>query len=86
MSSSPPKLGILQLNTTFPRPPGDVGNPVSWPDIPVAIGIVEEATSDVVVDGTWNESLVDAFVKEAERLRKYENCVAFVTSCGFVIS
>lgn len=79
-----PKLGVLQLKTTFPRPPGDVGNPLSWPGIPVVIRVVEEADSDLVVGGGWGEELVDAFVREAQKMREEEGCVAFVTSCGFV--
>lgn len=79
-----PKLGVLQLNTTFPRPPGDVGNPRSWDPIPVVIRVVEEADRDLVVGGGWGEELVDAFVREGERMMREEGCVAFVTSCGFV--
>lgn len=79
-----PKLGVLQLKTTFPRPPGDVGHPASWGDIPVVIRVVEEATKHNVVGGTWGTELVDAFVREGERMIKEENVVAFVTSCGFV--
>lgn len=81
-----PKLGVLQLKTTFPRPAGDVGNPSSWPGIPVAIRVVEEADTDLVVGGGWGEELVGAFVREAEKMREDEGCVAFVTSCGFVSS
>lgn len=44
-----PKFGILQLKTTFPRPPGDVGHLSSWGDIPVVIRIVEEAVETLVV-------------------------------------
>lgn len=79
-----PKLGVLQLKTTFPRPPGDVGNAASWGDMPVVIRVVEEADSKTVVGGTWGTELVDAFVREGERLVEEEGCVAFVTSCGFV--
>lgn len=79
-----PKLGVLQLKTTFPRPPGDVGNVRSWDPIPVVIRVVEEADRDLVVGGGWGEELVDAFVREGEKLMKEEGCVAFVTSCGFV--
>lgn len=82
--ASTPKLGVLQLKTTFPRPPGDVGNALSWDDIPVVIRVVEEADSDLVVGGGWGEELVDAFVREGERMMEEEGCVAFVTSCGFV--
>lgn len=79
-----PKLGVLQLKTTFPRPPGDVGNPQSWGDVPVVIRVVEEADSNLVVGGGWGEELVNAFVREGEKMMKDEGCVAFVTSCGFV--
>ncbi|WWD15587.1 hypothetical protein CI109_100009 [Kwoniella shandongensis] len=79
-----PNLGVLQLKTTFPRPPGDVGHPASWGDIPVVIRIVEEAVGDLVVGGGWGEDLVDAFVREGQKLMEEEGCVAFVTSCGFL--
>ena len=81
-SKSVPKLGVLQLKTNFPRPPGDVANALTW-DMPVVIRVVEEATGDKVVGGTWGQDLVDAFVREGEKLIQ-EGCVAFVTSCGFV--
>ncbi|RSH77658.1 uncharacterized protein EHS24_003219 [Apiotrichum porosum] len=77
-----PKLGVLQLQTTFPRPPGDVSNPASWP-FPITVGVVKEATATNVVGGTWGPELIDAFVREAERLQG-EGCVALVTSCGFL--
>jgi hypothetical protein len=83
MARPTPKLGVLQLKTTFPRPIGDVGNPASWPNIPVLIRVVQEADSASVVGGTWGEELVEAFVREGEQMM-LEGCVAFVTSCGFV--
>ncbi|OWZ51998.1 hypothetical protein C356_02072 [Cryptococcus neoformans c45] len=79
-----PKLGILQLKTTFPRPPGDVGHPASWGDIPVVIRVVEEAVETLVVGGGWGEDLVDAFVREGKKMIEEDACVAFVTSCGFL--
>ncbi|KAK8870119.1 hypothetical protein IAR55_000689 [Kwoniella newhampshirensis] len=79
-----PKLGVLQLKTTFPRPPGDVGHPASWGNIPVVIRIVEEAVGSLVVGGGWGEDLVNAFVREGKKMIEEEGCVAFVTSCGFL--
>ncbi|WWC61537.1 uncharacterized protein I303_104121 [Kwoniella dejecticola CBS 10117] len=79
-----PKLGVLQLKTSFPRPPGDVGNAQSWGNIPVVIRVVEEATGDKVVGGTWGQDLVDAFVREGKKLVEEEGVVAFVTTCGFL--
>ncbi|KAL1410492.1 hypothetical protein Q8F55_004505 [Vanrija albida] len=78
-----PKLGVLQLNSTFPRPPGDVGNPASWP-MPTVIRVVEEAKTETVLTGIWGSELVDAFVREGEKMVAEEGVVAFVTSCGFL--
>ena len=44
-----PSLGILMLNTRFPRPPGDIGNPETWP-FPVLYQVIEAATVDRVVN------------------------------------
>ena len=41
-------LGILTLDTKFPRIHGDIGNAGTWP-FPVIFKIVEGATSDKVV-------------------------------------
>ena len=38
-----PVVGILMLKTTFPRPPGNIGNPDTWP-FPVRYAMVEPAT------------------------------------------
>lgn len=80
---STPKLGVLQLDTTFPRPPGDVSHPQSWP-FPIAVGVVQEANTTNIVSGTWGPEVVDAFVAKAEQMRAEEGCVAFITSCGFL--
>ena len=41
-------LGILMLDTFFPRPPGDVGNALTWP-FPVLYRVVPGASPDRVV-------------------------------------
>ncbi|KAL7421328.1 hypothetical protein Q5752_004213 [Cryptotrichosporon argae] len=84
MSTKTRKLGVLQLNTAFSRPPGDVSNPATWGDVPVVVRVVEEATSELVVGGGWGKQLVDAFARAGQKLIEEENCVAFVTSCGFL--
>ena len=43
-------IGILMLDTAFPRYLGDVGNPDTF-DHPVIYGIVPGATPDAVVRG-----------------------------------
>ncbi|KAG7445411.1 uncharacterized protein BT62DRAFT_969925 [Guyanagaster necrorhizus] len=83
--SSTKKLGVLQLNTQFYRPPGDCGNLKSYA-YPVVISIVEAATREtVVLAGREGQmALVDAFVKEGTRLMKEENVTCLITSCGFM--
>ncbi|KAL7415737.1 hypothetical protein BDY24DRAFT_382057 [Mrakia frigida] len=78
-----PPLGIIQLNTRFARPAGDISNPASWP-FPIRVGVVAEATPKAILEGGWSEDTVLAFVKEGRRLIEEEGCVALVTSCGFL--
>ena len=90
MSSSPPPpqqrpLGILQLNTTFARPPGDVSHPASWP-FPIKVAVVGPATQEAIVGCCWSEDLILAFVRAGRRLIEEEGCVALVTSCGLLAS
>lgn len=79
-----PFLGILQVNTTFHRPLGDVGNLGTW-KIPVKIKVVDEAKGDAVVKTSKNyaQSFVDLWVSAAEELVK-EGAIAIITSCGFL--
>lgn len=45
-----PKLGLLRLDTSFFRMPGDVGNALSF-GVPLAVGVVQGATArDIVMD------------------------------------
>jgi hypothetical protein len=76
-----PALGILVLDTRFPRVPGDVGNPSTWP-FPVRIGVVRDASPDRVVRGRA-EGLLDAFVAAGRGLAT-EGAAAIVTTCGFL--
>jgi hypothetical protein len=65
---STPALGIIMLNTRFPRVVGDIGNPATFP-FPVRYRIVEAATVAHVVraDGL-SAGLVDGFVEAAHQL------------------
>jgi hypothetical protein len=69
------------LDTAFPRPVGDVGNPASWP-FPVLYHRVPGATARRVVDGDVMP-LLDAFVAGAETLVRL-GAVGIITSCGFL--
>ena len=60
------RLGILMLEHTMPRIPGDVGNALTWP-FPVLYGVVPGATPKGVVQGR-GKGLLDAFLQTAARL------------------
>ena len=74
-------LGILLLDTTFPRIPGDVGNECSYP-FPVRIKKVHGATVQRVVYDA-DPTLRELFV-EASRELENEGVAAITSSCGFL--
>jgi hypothetical protein len=76
-----PALGVLMLDTRFPRIPGDVGNPQSYP-FPIVMRVVPGATVARVLNGGAPECL-DAFV-DAARALESQGVVAITSSCGFL--
>ncbi len=78
-----PTLGILMLNTRFPRPPGDIGNPETF-GYPVSYAVIEPATVDRIVtaDGPSGD-VMDAFVEAAHGLVD-RGARGLTTSCGFM--
>ncbi|HGG03931.1 MAG TPA: aspartate/glutamate racemase family protein [Aliiroseovarius sp.] len=74
-------VGILMLETRFPRIPGDIGNAGTWP-FPVHYRVVRGATPDNVVLGDPTR-LVDSFV-EAGRDLVAIGCDGITTNCGFL--
>ncbi len=82
-ATSDPLLGILMLNTRFPRPPGDIGNPETWP-FRVAYETVEAATVARVVNADPPVDLLLApFIAAGTRLVA-AGAKAVTTSCGFL--
>jgi hypothetical protein len=75
-------LGILMLDTAFPRPLGDVGHPASWA-IPVRYRVVPGAGPARVVQAA-DESLLEPFIAAAREL-VHEGASAITTSCGFLV-
>jgi aspartate/glutamate racemase len=74
-------IGILMLETQFPRIPGDVGNATTW-DFPVLYKIVKNATPDHVVRKEAS-GLLEPFITGAQELEK-EGVGAITTTCGFL--
>ncbi|MDN5302426.1 MAG: hypothetical protein PWQ60_1940 [Thermoanaerobacteraceae bacterium] len=74
-------IGILMLDTKFPRIPGDIGNALTF-DFPVKYKKVKGATSQRVVREA-DPSLIAPFIEAARELEE-EGVSAITTSCGFL--
>src|SRR2546430_2911772 len=75
-------VGILMLDTRFPRVPGDMGNATTFP-FPVHYHRVQGAAPDLVVR-RGAEGLLPAFVAGARQLER-EGVGAVTTNCGFLV-
>ena len=75
------RLGILMLDTQFPRIPGDVGHAGSWP-FPVRYAVVRGATPEAIVCDDI-EPFVQAFIAAGRDLVA-EGCTGIATTCGFL--
>lgn len=79
-------LGVLMLDTRFPRWPGDIGHPESF-GIPARHAVVRGAWPRTVVASAASlhaAGLGPAFVAQARRLQA-EGAFAITTSCGFLV-
>ena len=74
-------VGILMLETRFPRIPGDMGNALSWP-FPVLYHVVRGATPQLVVRQQAH-GLLPAFI-EASRQLVAQGADGITTNCGFL--
>jgi hypothetical protein len=75
------KLGVLMLDTSFPRIPGDVGNPLSY-GYPVLFRTVRGATVQRVVYEA-DPLLLENFIEAAQDLQE-QGAAAITSSCGFL--
>ena len=74
-------IGIIMLDTRFPRIPGDIGNATTFP-FPVRYKIVLGASPQKVVIEA-DPALIESFVDAAQELER-EGVKAIATSCGFL--
>jgi len=75
------RMGIIMLETHFPRIPGDVGNASTW-SFPVIYRVAKDASPHRVVN-EGDISLLEPFIDAAEGLEG-EGASAITTSCGFL--
>ncbi|MFT4715328.1 MAG: Asp/Glu/hydantoin racemase [Paracoccaceae bacterium] len=74
-------VGILMLETQFPRIFGDIGNANTWP-FPVQYKVVRGATPDKIVRNDPREML-EEFVTAGQELVAM-GCDGITTNCGFL--
>lgn len=77
-------LGVIVLDTRFPRPPGDIGCPDTWSraGIPVRLLTVPGASARRVVQAQ-DPALLEPFI-DAARTLAAEGARLITTSCGFL--
>ncbi|MBI1962914.1 MAG: aspartate/glutamate racemase family protein, partial [Candidatus Rokubacteria bacterium] len=75
-------VGVLMLDTRFPRVPGDMGHAATFP-FPVRYHRVEGAAPDLVVR-RGAEGLLPVFIAGARQLES-EGVGAITTNCGFLV-
>ena len=78
-------VGILMLETRFPRVPGDIGHAATWP-FPVLYKVVRGATAERVTTARANDlstGLLDAFLAAGAELVQ-DGADGITTSCGFL--
>jgi hypothetical protein len=79
-------LGLLALDTRFPRPPGDLGRADAW-GVPVLRRVVAGATPSAVVRpaaGADLDAVLPPFLAAARDLQA-AGVRALTTSCGFLV-
>lgn len=75
-------VGVLMLDTVFPRIPGDIGNATTF-RYPVCYHVVEGASTDRIMAEEPDPKLVEPFVEGARILEK-TGVRVITTSCGFL--
>ena len=74
-------VGILMLETQFPRVLGDLGNAASW-DFPVRFAMVKGASANLALSQD-SDTLLEPFIVSAKELLA-QGVDGITTSCGFL--
>jgi len=75
-------LGILSLDTAFPRVRGDVGCGETF-DFPVKYATVDGADPEEIVHRA-GDAVLPRFIRAAEGLVD-DGCLGIATTCGFLV-
>lgn len=81
-----PFIGVLMLDTRFPRPLGDIGNPATFAQLglPVRYKVVAKVWPSFVLSPASWEPVFDAFLLAALQLEA-DGAAIISTSCGFLV-
>lgn len=74
-------IGIIMLDCSFPRIPGDIGNATTF-DFPVLYKVVKGVPSQKIIDER-DEKYLQPFILAARELER-DGVKAITTSCGFL--
>ncbi len=78
-----PRVGVIMLNTAFPRPPGDIGNPETFGGRAL-YEVVEAATLARLQAGGGDPGLLEGFLAARDRLAA-RGAEVITTSCGILV-
>ena len=76
-------VGVIQLNTKFPRPIGDIGNPKTFQFRSIIKKLDLATVADVVSVDVISGDMLDEMVHVALELES-QGCDLITTSCGFL--
>lgn len=82
--ATPARLGVVMLDTRFPRLPGDIGNPATFPGLAVTYRRVPRATVARVVTAEGPAADVAGDIVAAAVALAAEGVDLVATSCGFL--
>lgn len=75
-------LGMLMMDTKFPRVLGDIGNAATWP-MPVMYRVVRGAVPEKLAQAEPDPQLLQPFI-DGVRALEADGARAILTSCGFL--
>nr|HPQ97542.1 hypothetical protein [Thiolinea sp.] len=75
--------GVILLNTRFPRLPGDIGNPASFPGPCEFVRLERGRVGNIVSTGEVEEAVVREILQAARTLEQ-RGVSLITTSCGFL--
>jgi len=78
-------IGVLMLDTQFPRIPGDIGNNFSYPGVHLRYKMVKNALGSKICTPEPDPEMIKPFIEAAKELEA-EGCKAITTSCGYLLA